>query len=60
VTHEPMTAHTTNPVPFLVVGAEPGTQVEDGGLSDIAPTLLDLLDLPKPEAMTGHSLLVRK
>ena len=60
VTHAPMTAHTTNPVPFLVVGAEPGTQVEDGGLSDIAPTLLDLLDLPEPEAMTGHSLLVRK
>ena len=60
VTHAPMTAHTTNPVPFLVVGAEPGTQVEDGGLSDIAPTLLDLLDLPEPEGMTGHSLLVRK
>lgn len=60
VTHAPMTAHTTNPVPFLVVGAEPGTQVEDGGLSDIAPTLLDLLDLPKPEAMTGHSLLLHK
>ena len=56
----PMTAHTTNPVPFLVVGAEPGTQVEDGGLSDIAPTLLDLLDLPEPEAMTGHSLLLHK
>ena len=60
VTHVPMTAHTTNPVPFLVVGAEPGTQVEDGGLSDIAPTLLDLLDLPEPEAMTGHSLLLHK
>ena len=60
VTHAPMTAHTTNPVPFLVVGAEPGTQVEDGGLSDIAPTLLDLLDLPEPEAMTGHSLLLHK
>lgn len=60
VTHAPMTAHTTNPVPFLVVGAEAGTQVENGGLSDIAPTLLELLDLPKPEAMTGHSLLIRK
>ena len=60
VTHAPMTAHTTNPVPFLVVGAEPGTHVEDGGLSDIAPTLLDLLDLPEPEAMTGHSLLLHK
>lgn len=60
VTHAPMTAHTTNPVPFLVVGAEPGTQVEDGGLSDIAPTLLDLLELPEPEAMTGHSLLLHK
>lgn len=60
VTHAPMTAHTTNPVPFLVVGAEPGTQVEDGDLSDIAPTLLDLLELPEPEAMTGHSLLLHK
>ena len=60
VTHAPMTAHTTNPVPFLVVGAEPGTQVEDGGLSDIAPTLLDLLELPELEAMTGHSLLLHK
>ena len=60
VTHAPMTAHTTNPVPFLVVGADPDTRVENGGLSDIAPTLLDLLDLPKPEAMTGHSLLMRK
>lgn len=59
VTHAPMTSHTTNPVPFLVVGADEGTKVENGGLSDISPTLLDLLQLPKPEAMTGHSLLVK-
>lgn len=58
VTHTPMTAHTTNPVPILVVGAEEGTDVADGGLSDIAPTLLDLLELSKPAAMTGHSLLL--
>lgn len=60
VTHAPMTAHTTNPVPFLVIGAESGTTVENGGLADIAPTLLDLLGLAKPAAMTGHSLLVHR
>ena len=59
VSHMPMTAHTTNPVPFLVIGAEAGTAVMDGGLSDIAPTLLSLMGLEKPEAMTGHSLLVK-
>jgi 2,3-bisphosphoglycerate-independent phosphoglycerate mutase len=59
-TGEPMTAHTTNPVPFLVAGAEEGATVRSGGLSDIAPTLLDLMGLPKPEAMTGSSLINRK
>ena len=60
VSHMPMTAHTTNPVPFLVIGAEAGTAVMDGGLSDIAPTSpFPLMGLEKPEAMTGHSLLVK-
>lgn len=58
VSHAPMTAHTTNPVPILVVGADKGTGVENGGLSDISPTLLDLMGLSKPAAMTGHSLLL--
>jgi 2,3-bisphosphoglycerate-independent phosphoglycerate mutase len=57
-TGEPHTAHTLNPVPFVVVNppAEIG-HLEDGRLSDITPTLLDILGLAKPAAMTGHSLL---
>jgi 2,3-bisphosphoglycerate-independent phosphoglycerate mutase len=57
-TGEPHTAHTLNPVPFVVVNppAEVG-HLENGRLSDIAPTLLDILHLKKPAAMTGHSLI---
>ena len=58
-TGEPHTAHTLNPVPFVIVNP-PGAiaRVDNGRLADVAPTLLDLLDLPKPAAMTGHSLIV--
>jgi 2,3-bisphosphoglycerate-independent phosphoglycerate mutase len=58
-TGEPHTAHTLNPVPFITVNP-PGAvaKVENGRLADVAPTLLDLLGLPKPAAMTGHSLIV--
>jgi len=58
-TGEPHTAHTLNPVPFITVNP-PGAvaKVENGRLADVAPTLLDLLGLPKPPAMTGHSLIV--
>jgi 2,3-bisphosphoglycerate-independent phosphoglycerate mutase len=58
-TGEPHTAHTLNPVPFIAVNP-PGAvaRVENGRLADVAPTLLDLLGLPKPAAMTGHSLIV--
>ncbi len=58
-TGEPHTAHTLNPVPFIVVNA-PGAvaRVEGGRLADVAPTLLAILGLPKPAAMTGHSLIV--
>ena len=56
----PMTAHTTNPVPFVLIGADEGITLAEGGrLCDIAPTLLDLMNIPQPEEMTGHSLLVR-
>ena len=57
-TGEPHTAHTLNPVPFVVVNppAEIG-RLENGRLSDIAPTLLDILGLTTPAAMTGHSLI---
>lgn len=54
----PFTAHTTNPVPLLLVGAE-GSLREGGRLADLAPTLLDILGLEKPVEMTGQSLLVK-
>jgi 2,3-bisphosphoglycerate-independent phosphoglycerate mutase len=63
----PWTAHTTNPVPVILVEGEkrklPGhgnaVQLrEGGGLADIAPTLLEILGLPQPARMTGHSLIV--
>jgi 2,3-bisphosphoglycerate-independent phosphoglycerate mutase len=63
----PWTAHTTNPVPVVLVEGEKrqvpghGTDVklrEGGGLADIAPTLLAILGLPKPERMSGESLIL--
>ncbi|GAB0115867.1 2,3-bisphosphoglycerate-independent phosphoglycerate mutase [Acidisoma sp. C75] len=53
----PHTAHTLNPVPALLMGGPPGTTLADGRLADIAPTLLALMGLPQPAAMTGESLL---
>jgi 2,3-bisphosphoglycerate-independent phosphoglycerate mutase len=54
----PHTAHTTNPVPIFLLGARNRALVAEGGrLADIAPTLLELMDLPKPAEMTGVSLL---
>ena len=59
-TGEPFTAHTTNPVPFVLVNADPAYKLREGGcLADIAPTLIELLGLKQPEEMTGKSLLVR-
>ena len=52
----PWTAHTTNPVNFIVVSNDAHT-VHDGGLADIAPTMLKLLKIPQPADMTGHSLV---
>jgi 2,3-bisphosphoglycerate-independent phosphoglycerate mutase len=53
----PHTAHTTNPVPVLLLGARNRGLVAEGRLADIAPTLLELMDLPKQREMTGTSLL---
>ena len=53
----PHTAHTTNPVPLLLVGARNRALAAEGRLADIAPTLLELMELPKPKEMTGASLL---
>jgi 2,3-bisphosphoglycerate-independent phosphoglycerate mutase len=53
----PHTAHTTNPVPLLLVGASNRALNAEGRLADLAPTLLELMELPKPKEMTGASLL---
>jgi 2,3-bisphosphoglycerate-independent phosphoglycerate mutase len=55
----PHTAHTTNPVPLLLIGAG-DVRLAEGRLADIAPTLLELMNLPKPSEMTGDSLLRRR
>ena len=58
-TGEPFTAHTTNPVPFILVNADPSYKLREGGcLADIAPTLIELMGLEQPKEMTGKSLLV--
>jgi len=56
---EPMTAHTTREVPFIVTD-KTATLRDKGALADIAPTLLDLLGLEQPEEMTGTSMIVKK
>ncbi|MDP3262415.1 MAG: 2,3-bisphosphoglycerate-independent phosphoglycerate mutase [Tabrizicola sp.] len=57
VTGGPHTAHTTNPVPVILVGGPQGVTLRDGRLSDLAPTLLQLMGLPQPAEMTGTSLI---
>jgi 2,3-bisphosphoglycerate-independent phosphoglycerate mutase len=58
VTGEPYTAHTTGPVPVLLVNPPAGIKtLQDGRLADVAPTLLSLMGLPQPAAMTGQSLI---
>ena len=53
----PYTAHTTNLVPFMIVGAD--VKLEPGRLADIAPTMLDIMGYDKPEEMTGKSLIAK-
>jgi 2,3-bisphosphoglycerate-independent phosphoglycerate mutase len=61
----PWTAHTSNPVPFILVAGDDhpalrGAKLRDGGkLGDVSPTILELLGLPQPPEMTGHSLISR-
>lgn len=60
-TGDPFTAHTTNPVPFILVNYDPAyTLKEDGCLADIAPTMIEMMGLKQPEEMTGKSLLQKK
>ncbi len=56
----PFTAHTTNPVPFILVNADPSYKLREGGcLADIVPTLIELMEKEQPAEMTGKSLLIK-
>jgi 2,3-bisphosphoglycerate-independent phosphoglycerate mutase len=58
--NEPFTAHSTNPVPFVIVNCNVAKGIAEGGkLCDIAPTLLDMMGIEKPKEMTGKSLLLK-
>ncbi len=60
-TGEPFTAHTTNPVPFILVNYDKAYTLKEGGkLCDIVPTLIETMGMKKPAEMTGQSLLIRK
>ena len=56
--HNPVTSHTTNPVPCIIT--KEGIKLRDGKLADIAPTMLELLNLPIPKEMTGKSLIIKE
>ena len=59
-TDEPHTQHTTNPVPLLVVDEERWMLAPAGGLADVAPTVLELMGIETPRAMTGSSVLLER
>jgi 2,3-bisphosphoglycerate-independent phosphoglycerate mutase len=54
----PNTAHTTNPVPVILIDENNGS-INNGVLGDIAPTILDLMGIEKPKTMTQHSILIK-
>ena len=58
-TGEPHTAHTTNPVPLILVGME-NAKLKEGKLADLAPTMLEIMGLEKPQEMTGESIIVNE
>jgi 2,3-bisphosphoglycerate-independent phosphoglycerate mutase len=61
VTGEPLTAHTTNPVPFILVNYDPAYTLRAGGcLADIVPTLMAIMGEEQPAEMTGKSLLIKR
>ena len=55
-TGEPHTAHTTNPVPLVLIGMQ-GVKLKEGKLADLAPTMLNIIGLEKPDEMTGENLI---
>ena len=60
-TGAPHTAHTTNPVPFILANYDEDIELREGGvLADIVPTLIDVMGMEQPKEMTGKSLIIRK
>ena len=59
-TGEPHTAHTKNPVPIILVSNDNKYKIKTGRLADLAPTLLELMNIEKPKEMTGNSLLIKE
>ena len=60
-TGAPFTAHTTNPVPFILVNYDPAYTLREGGcLADIAPTMIEMMGMEQPKEMTGKTLLLKK
>ena len=57
-TGEPLTSHTTNPVPLILIGAG-DIELKEGKLADIAPTMLDIMGINKPKEMTGESIIIK-
>ena len=58
-TGEPHTAHTTNPVPLILVTENENLKIKEGKLADLAPTMLEILGIKQPEEMTGESILIK-
>lgn len=58
-TGEPHTAHTTNPVPLILVTKNKDLKIKSGKLADLTPTLLEILGIEQPAEMTGESILVK-
>jgi len=59
-THKPFTAHTNNPVPFIIVNDQEKIELKESGtLADVAPTILDILEIDKSPEMTGESLIIK-
>ena len=59
-TGEPLTAHTSNPVKCIYFGNDEVKALKNGKLCNLAPTLLELIGIPKPQEMTGKSLLIKE
>ena len=59
-TGEPHTAHTTNPVPLILITENKNLKLKSGRLADLAPTMLEIMNIPKPKEMTGNSLLIKE